>query len=321
MKKFVLKLVYLLAPLVLLSFPLDYLISKTLKEDHSFPGEFEVWNDIYRGTAHCDIAIYGSSRAWVQIDSEIIENATGKRVYNFGIDGHNFRLQYLRHLEYLKNNNKPDRILLNVDVFTLEQRKDLYQQEQFLPYMLWNMNIKKYTAHYRGFNKSDYYIPLLRYAGRNKLLEKITSMNFSAEMNEPRYRSKGYRGFDKEWDIRVDSLLASGEKYTIDFLQESMELFEKFLKECVENEIVVTLVYAPEYIDGQHFVLNREVVMNYYRRMAHTYGLIFLDYSGDELSFEKDKFYNASHLNLSGSQIFSRKLSRDLIEIVGFEEL
>lgn len=320
MKKFILKLVYLLAPLIVLSAPLDYLISKRLKNDHSFPGEFEVWNDIYSGAAYCDIAIYGSSRAWVQFDSEIIAHATGRRVYNFGIDGHNFKLQYLRHLEYLKNNDKPSHILLSVDVFTLEQRKDLYQQEQFLPYMLWNNNMKKYTKNYRGFNKSDHYIPLLRYAGRNDLLEWIGSYEYNKVINSSHYRKKGYRGFDEEWDMSADSLLTSGEKYTIDIRQESIELFEHFLRECIKNEISVTLIYAPEYIDGQHFVSNREVVMKYYRCMANKYNLLFLDYSQDELSYEKDKFYNASHLNYRGSQIFSTKLSQDLLEKIDFSK-
>lgn len=312
MKKFIIKLVYLIAPLILLSVPLDYYISLRLKKDHSFPGELEVWNDIYAGKASCDIAIYGSSRAWVQFDSEIISRAIKKRVYNFGIDGHNFKLQYLRHLEFLKYNDKPSHILLSVDVFTLEQRKDLYQSEQFLPYMLYNTTIKKYTKDYIGFNESDYYIPLLRYAGRSRLLTYIASREYSTYSNGSPYRKKGYRGFDKKWDSKIDSLLASGEKYEIDIKQESLELFEQFLKECIDNNIKVTLVYAPEFVDGQSFVSNREAVMRYYNTMSQKYNLSFLDYSQDRISFQKDNFYNANHLNYKGSQLFSTKISEDL---------
>lgn len=314
MRKFALKLLYLLAPIVLLSIPIDYLISQKLKKDHSFPGEFEVWNDIYNGKASCDIAIYGSSRAWVQMDSKIIEKFTGKKVYNFGMDGHNLRLQYLRHLEFLKHNKKPSHIILNVDVFTLEQREDLYQYEQFLPYMFWNTTMQEYTSDYKGFNTSDYYIPLLRYAGKNLLLKKMTSKEFKMEIEGANYRIKGYRGFDEEWDTAVDLLLASEERYTINILDESKELMEQFLQECKEQEIKVTLVYAPEYIDGQQFVSNREEAMEYYRACANKYDLLLLDYSNDALSFEKDWFYNASHLNNKGSKIFSKKLAATLKE-------
>ena len=92
------------------------------------------------------MAIYGSSRAWLHIDPEIIEDSLDLTSYNFGIDGHNFRLQYLRHLEYLRKNNKPHIILHSIDIFTLQYEHDLFHMEQFLPFMLWNNNIRKYTS-------------------------------------------------------------------------------------------------------------------------------------------------------------------------------
>jgi len=312
MKKFVLKIGYLLVPLFLLSYPLDFIFSSTLKESHGSLGEYEVWNDIYDANIDCDIAIYGSSRAWVQIDPEIMEAVLDKKVYNFGIDGHNFRLQYLRHLEYIKHNKKPSHIVLNVDVFTLQKRDDLYQQNQFLPYMLWNTNIHSYTASYEGFSKSDYYIPFLRYIGRGEVFKEVKTQIFNAENDTVLYRKNGYRGFDRKWDTSVDSLLASAEKYTIKFHENTIQLFEQFITECIANDINITLVYAPEYIAGQHFVSNREEAMNYFRSFAQKYKLTFLDYSQNELSFKKDQFYNASHLNKKGSQLFTKKLAEDL---------
>jgi hypothetical protein len=285
-----------------------------LQESHSFPGEYEVWNDIYDGTINCDIAIYGSSRAWVQLDPKIIETAINKKVYNFGIDGHNFRLQYLRHLEYLKFNKKSQHIILIVDVFTLEKRGGLYQQEQFLPYMLWNQNIRTYTSNYQGFSTSDYYVPFLRYMGRNHSFEQVSTHIFNSDADTVLFRNNGYRGFDLAWDTKVDTLLASGEKYKINFHKPTITLFEQFLNECLKNNIPVTLVYAPEYIEGQKFVSNREEAMIYYRDVSQKYNLTFLDYSKDDLSFRKDQFYNASHLNKEGSQRFTRKVVKDLQE-------
>ena len=125
MRKFLLKLLYLILPLVALSYPLDYLISNALKEDHGMHGEYEVWNAIYENKIDSDIVIYGSSRAWVQINPEILETYLGKKTYNFGVDGHNFRIQYLRHLEYIKHNKKPRHIIVSVDAFTLQKRDNI----------------------------------------------------------------------------------------------------------------------------------------------------------------------------------------------------
>lgn len=309
MKKFIRKLFYLMVPLLMLSYPLDIIFSSILKESHSFQGEYEVWNDIYNSKIDCDLAIYGSSRAWVQIDPKIIEDVLDKEVYNFGIDGHNFRLQYLRHLEYLKFNKKPNHILLNVDVFTLEKRDDLYLQEQFLPYMLWNKNIHSYTSNYKGFSTSDYYIPFLRYMGRNSIFKEVTSKIFKSDTIQ--FRNKGYKGFDKKWDESIDSLLSSEKKYNINFHKETISLFEQFINECLKDNINVTLVYAPEYTDGQYYVANREEAMTHFKEISQKYKLTFLDYSQDDLSFRKNLFYNASHLNREGSQLFTRKLAQD----------
>lgn len=312
MRKFLIKFSCLIAPLVILSYPLDYLISNALKKDHGSPGEHEVWSAIYDGAIDCEIAIYGSSRAWVQINPEIIEDNLGKKAYNFGVDGHNFRIQYLRHLEYKKHHKKPTHIVLSVDAFTLQKREDLYGQEQFLPYMLWNTNMELYTSNYKGFSKADYYIPFVRYMGQLPVIKKATSHIFYPEKDSINFRQNGFKGFDKKWGASVDSLLASEEKYTIKFHPETITLLERFIQECIKDEITITFVYTPEYIAGQHFVINREDAMNQYRMMAKKYDILFLDYSKDDLSFKKEFFYNASHLNKEGANIFTRKFAQDL---------
>ena len=81
------------------AYPLHRFISYLLRKSNEFPSEFEVMNDIYEGKAAAEIAIYGSSRAWVHIDPQVIEDTLGMSSYNFGNDGHNFPMQYLRHKE------------------------------------------------------------------------------------------------------------------------------------------------------------------------------------------------------------------------------
>ena len=108
------------------SIPLDIMISNNLKQTINYKGEMEVMNDIYNGKASCDVAIIGSSRAMVHFNSEIIEEKVAQSVYNFGVNGHNFWLQYLRNLEYNKHNTPPKVIVLSVDIFTIQKRKDLF---------------------------------------------------------------------------------------------------------------------------------------------------------------------------------------------------
>lgn len=162
MKLFIKTILFFFLPILILAYPIDVLVSYRLKQSHDYYGEFEVWNDIYSGSINSKSVIYGSSRAWVGINPEVLVDTLQTTMYNLGIDGHNFWLQYLRHLEYLKNNKPSEKIILAVDFGSLQKRKDLYLYEQFLPYMLWNKNVTTFTKSYKGFNYLDSSITICR---------------------------------------------------------------------------------------------------------------------------------------------------------------
>ena len=311
MKKFILKTLYFFLPAIPLSYVIDLVFSYSLSQSNAYPGEYEVWNDIYNSDANCDIAIHGSSRAWVHINPKILSDSLESEVYNFGIDAHNFWLQYLRHLEHVKNNKKPSTIILSVDVFTLPKRNDLYELDQFLPYMLWNSNIQEYTSSYIGYNKIDYYLPLIRYFGKSKALT-LTIENIAKDKATNTYRQNGFLGQDCEWNSDFKKAKKERKSHKINTDSNSILLFEKFINECKANNIELILVYTPEYIDGQKFISNRDDIIQIYRNFSIKYSIEFYNYSDDSLCLNKKYFYNASHLNATGADIFTKKLANDL---------
>lgn len=311
MKKYILSILFFALPIIFVMFVADYFISNNHKKNHESPGEIEVWNDIYAGNIDSDIAIYGSSRAWVHINPSILEDSLNLKAYNFGMDGQNFWLQYLRHKEYLKHNKPPKLIILSVDVFSLEKRKDLYELNQFLPYMLWNKNIIKFTSSYNGFTYKDYYFPLLRYGGKIRKIENLLNLE-QVDNIEVTFRQNGFKGMERKWNDDLAKAKLKMAQYKIEIDSSSVNLFNQFLIESKENNIKVILVYTPEYIDGQKFVENRNEIIKIYKDFAIKYNLLFLDYSNDDLCKKKELFYNSSHLNKKGADIFTRKLSSEL---------
>jgi hypothetical protein len=265
-------------------------------------------NDIYSEKASCDIAIYGSSRAWIHVNPIILEDSLKLKAYNFGIDGHNFWLQYLRHLEFIKHNNNPSYIILCLDITSLQKKDELYNLYQFLPYMLWNNNIRKYTSPYIGYHKIDYFIPLIRFAGKKEALE-VAFNNIIKKEDSPKYRKKGYVGMDREWKSDYDNSVFVPGSYKVKLDPRLVELFERFIKECNNLKIDLILVYPPEYIEWQRVVANRKKVIGIYADFAIKHNIIFLDYSNDEVCLTKSHFFNETHLNKSGSDLFTLKLS------------
>ncbi len=306
MKKFIQQILLFLLPIILISYFLDNYISTNLKKSNSFAEkEYPTWNAIIDGKINSDIVIYGSSRAWVHINPTMISDSLNVSTYNLGIDGHNFWLQYLRHSMLLENNNKPKIVIFSLDVFTLQKVKDLYNSDQFLPYMLWNNKIKEATISYNCFKAIDYEIPLIRYLGRQKAINIAFSIN---KTNNKVERIKGYQGRDEEWNADFDKAKKNMKNYERELDSASILLFERFLNECKSQNIKILFVYSPEYIEGQKFVKNRSEIISLYEKYSKKYNIPFYNYSKDPLSYQKKYFYNASHLNKTGAELFTKKL-------------
>lgn len=327
MKLFIKKfLLYLLAILPLSIF-FDYLISNGLKSsDYYAQGETFIWNEILEGNITEDIYIYGSSRAWVHFDPEIIEDSLKMNAYNFGIDGHFIWLQYLRHKLLLENNPKPKIIILSVDVFTLTKYEDIfalntevdfYNSQQFLPF-IYNKDIREYTSKFKGFTYFDYNLPLFRYYGKTEdILESFR--NKSKAYNESVFRNKGYRAVNRIWTTDFKIAKSKMAYYEVKKHQPYVDLMNKFLEECKDLDIKVVMVYTPEYIEGQEFIKNRSDLINTYENIAKEHKIIFLDYSNDKLCYNQNLFYNSQHLNAMGSKLFSEKFASDLKQIKLFD--
>jgi len=268
-----------------------------------------IWEDIINGRIQADTLIYGSSRAWVHINPIPMENRYDGGFYNLGMDGYHFGMQYFRHLQFLKYNEKPRRIILSLDVFSLEKRTDLYNFGQFLPY-LFRSDFRRETEGYEGFSFWDYRLPLVRYYGDRQA--KHAAMRAAWPRPQGIYRTKGYRGMPFEWNADFSNATAITDTIKAGVDPEVLELFTRFLSECQTAKIKVLLVYTPEYIEGQRFVRNRGEILEIYRKAATEYQIPFLDYSDSPLSSRRELFYNAMHLNRTGSDLFTRQLIEDI---------
>lgn len=310
MKKLLVNLLVFILPLIIAGYLADGFITNALKK--SISGEFGVWNDIYNGKVSDDLLIYGGSRAWVHFDPEIISDSLGISVYNIGINGHNFRLQKLRHDLLLKYNQPPGVILYAVDVMTLGKRPDLFNPDQFLPYMKSDTLVANAISSYEGYGKYDAKVPVIRYMGKWKTVISAIGISLAPGRQKPD-RIKGYLGKKEEWNADFDRAFKEmGGKFEMEPDAASVVLFDEFLADCVKKNIRVIFVAPPEYIDGQLFVINRPQIMGIFKDFSLKYDIPFYDYSNDPMSFDKKYFYNSTHMNITGAELFSKKLVSDI---------
>ncbi len=308
MKKFLKKISLFVLPILLVAIPLDFFISNNLKKSViHVDGEYLVWNDIYSGNIDADIAIYGSSRSWVHVSPEILEDSLGIKAYNFGIDALNFKFQYFRHQQYLKYNKKPNTIIISADIFSFEKEGGFYNHEQILPYMLWSYDYLKNRNLFSEYSTTSYILPLVRYSG--EIFDILFDINLK---NTTLTRIKGYMGMNRKWTGELESAKKEVGSLKIVVNKELLELFDLFLTECKKDNIKVIITYSPEYIEGKSFIENREEIMNIWESFANKHDLLYLDYTSDSICYNRDYFYNATHLNKTGSELFSAKLAGDI---------
>lgn len=300
---------FFLVPIVLVAIGADSFISKNLRKSNT--GENPDWRDIYDGTINSDVLIYGSSRAWQIIDPQIIADSLHQSTYNLGIQAHNFWMQYLRHRLLLKYNKKPKLIIQSLDFLTFQKRLDLYDPGQFLPYMLDDTLIEKYTAGYKGYTYFDHFVPMARYYGQVLYIHRAFTL-FKSKTPEAPDRVRGYAAYDMPFEnVFTDGKLKI-KSYQIQFDTATIKLFDSYLAECQKNNIKVVFVYVPEYVAGQRFVGNRNELFSLIDHFSRKYKVPFYDYSKDAMCSDTAWFYNSEHLNKKGSQLFSRKLAADL---------
>jgi hypothetical protein len=318
MKKFLLHSLLFLIVLSPVPFLLDAVLTKSLRNSKRY--NYGEWNDLFKGNVNSDVVIYGSSRAYRHFDTKVLEEKLQLPVYNLGVDGYQFHMQYARHLVYFKHNPPPKTILLSLDYWTLGKTNELFMYEQFLPYMNDSV-IRVYTKAYKGFNYWDYHLPFVRYFGNIKEIVHGVDISINPDHNYA-VKYKGFKGNDEKWQVnfqqaaealRANKTINAGQGKTLDFTTDSLtlHLFELFLNEMKLKKIKVIFVISPIYKDARSMVSHQSFVLKF-QNYAARYHFPFLDYSADSISMNRDFFYNATHLNKTGAALFSEKLAADI---------
>ncbi|MGI8542088.1 MAG: hypothetical protein ACR2MD_01250 [Aridibacter sp.] len=289
---------------------MDYIVTQGLRKTQF--EKFAQWTDLFQGKINADIIISGSSRAWWHYSPKVFEEDTKCSAYNLGMNGSTFYLQYYRYLTYLKYNKKPKVIIQNLDDFSLQKYEYIANQEQFLPYVDEETIINPVLT-YKTLNKFELKIPFFRYIGEYKVI-RVGLLEF---FNIKHFTTDNYKGFEGQkttWNDEEIGRLKKFEKTKIDLDSESVELFKLFLRETKRSEIKLVLVYSPFYIEGQSVYSNHNEMLSLYRKLAEENGILFLDYSKHPISYRKELYHNAMHLNETGAELFSKDVAMKLAE-------
>ncbi|MCQ2959915.1 MAG: hypothetical protein MJ198_06990 [Bacteroidales bacterium] len=301
MKKFLSKILLFLILLFISSLALDIYISLQTQSSEDY--KYKTWNEILKGDLSNDIVIMGSSRAYTQYSPRILDSTLHKSSYNLGINGCSVDRQIPRFSLYCVKNQKPQLVIQNIDwVATLDQTPD-YEMEQYFPFF-YNFDFRKNVIS-TLFSFPEKNIPLYRYLKNSNLWDSYkTSQHVFLKIEY-----KGFSGVSQNWNgnnfSKIDSITFKSDSVVI-------KEFCDYLQNCLDNDITVLFVYSPVYYKANERVTNISEMYSTFETIANKYHIQILDYSDCYISKDTTYFYNATHLNKNGAELFSNMLAHDM---------
>ena len=315
MKKYLLNVTYFFAIIIFMFSLITFITDRGLRKSEF--GNLKEWNDIFDKKIHPDIVIQGSSRAWVQFNTNIIDSTLHADSYNMGMDGTPFDVQYVKFKLYMQNCSYPKMILQNVDWDTMDKNTPVFQKYQLLPYLS-NSIFEKQLLKNNIISNSDIYLPFLKYAGEPQAIKVGFSESFGIH-HFISSKHHGFLGVQENWDDTNFEKRQKGGNIHWHRNKEVEKLFIDFLVDCHMKRIKVVLVFAPFYYKLAYLIEDFDGLKTYYRDIAKKNNAVFLDFSLDSMSYSKNNFHNASHLNKKGADVFTLKLVNKLKEMDSLE--
>ncbi len=297
MRKFLFQILCICSIILFIAIVADVYISSSLRRSND--NRFVVWTEIANTKINANTLIMGSSRAWVQFSPKILDSILHTNSYNIGINARTINSQRLRYDFYCSQNIKPNLIIQNIDFMSTISQKSQYAREQFFPYFS-NRQFRD-IMHYEDITWQEKYIPFYRYC----------NLDVFRQYQDTSYKvhEKGYIGVERTWDGTVFAQIDTIRFHCNDTLK---SMFIDYVQKVKSDSIDIVFVYAPFYIETMNKVINLNEMYSTFDSIAKAYDVPILDYTYSYLSYDTTYFYNASHLNKQGAELFTTMLANDL---------
>ncbi|MGV8827744.1 MAG: hypothetical protein ACWA6U_05425 [Breznakibacter sp.] len=312
MKKFLLKLLLFSIGLLLLLYSAQWIVDGGLRSlrNNDVYGD---WNRIFAGEVDVDVVILGNSRAWIHINPDLITRVTGLSAYNLGVDGADITLQRAKWLSYFRNNRAPKYVVQDIEIFEIDKGDELYGKIEYLPY-LDKEEVYGVVCEYDEMIPFERWIPLVKYRGFVKAIALGTYGFCFGEFTPLKsIKKRGFHAADKKWDdydVNFKQRLKSDTIITKRFINPALV---NLIRECKEAKIHLVFVHGPYYHELLQIIPQQQEFLDYFKQLALDPDIEFWDFSiMENLSYNRDYFYNATHLNRKGAAIYSDSIAHRL---------
>jgi len=278
--------------------------------------QYGVLNQVMNGQVNAQIVVTGSSRAASHYDPRILQTATGRSVYNIGRNGSQTDMQVALLRAYLEHNRKPEMVIHNLDAFSFQTSREIYDPVYYLPYI----GDEEFYRPLQKINPEIWksrYLPLYGYVVEDMNFAWTAGVRGALGLSPREEFFLGFNPRTARWTDEFARFRADrpdGVRWEIE--PAGVTLMNDLAKLCQERGIRLVLVYSPEYSEMQRITTNRTEVFAHFGQLAAQYRIPLWDFSAWPHASETEYFSNSQHLNDVGAEAFSRDLGRQLAEFL-----
>lgn len=261
-----------------------------------------------------DIFLIGSSRMLVQADPKIIDSVTGLRSYNYGLNAVSVKTCY-NILQYaVINHSNAKFAVFNIEYNMFDYLKDPYKDAFYYPF---EEEIPSLIMTDTGVYKNIHKLKIFDIAMYDDRAKYAAVSGYIA----PGKPSVGvYKGYNPSLIINYFEVPVATElsvRNTI-FLEKGFNMLYQMIKLCKRNNIVPVFVIAPyrKKYAPEIFIKNYQEIILKVKILAKNEAINFFDYTENPMKDRDIFFYNSSHLNQKGANIYSVLLGQDLKKLI-----
>lgn len=304
MKKFILKTLALIIPVVVPAIFMEYML-RQIPNDYSYKKNY-----LDNHSEEIQILILGASDSYLGVNPVFFPQNT----FNVSQVSQSLDLDYKIFTKYHNNFNELKTIILSISYSTYWYRMREHQES-------WRM--KSYVIYYGIKSKSwsensellsnDFLITvnrLMKYKLRNECDVVCNSLGwgtiYKSENADDLYQT------GKEAALRHAADIFSENKVRV--YEENLKIIESFSEFCKQRNINLVFLTTPTYdtyrenIDSKQLEKMIETTNNFVKNHHHCFYLNYFDNS----DFVKNDFFDADHLNEIGTEKLSKKIVNDL---------
>ena len=277
------------------------------KTRESFPGKLSY---ILYDSTHYEAVFFGSSRVSRNINPMEFAQKSGLSAYNAGIDGAGYATTDMLARKFMQRRGMAKYVFINLDTYTLAKDSSLFYYTMFYPHLadpdLYDLARIEPTLRL-GRNA-----PFLAVSYIDDYLKGVAADSYFGIWPEGDtvFDCKGFEPIDsKEFKGSADTFTLSYHYDTV-----NLKSLDTLCQYFDRNGSKVFFIMAPIWGAIDH---RTENATNYYAQLhsiASKHGVTELNYYTDA-RFTKDKFYNHTHLNHVGADLYSKLLADTICRI------